>query len=144
MIYVHQEHFCCVTKNMFGKNRKIGTYISTFVCRLILREADFTEDFSTVVTEVGKAHLLLFAQFVTTGTVPVTSLDPETVSAFQNLGVHLDQMKLETSFQIKKEMCEETPTNNGDTKHELSKTGLPTSFNFAPFPLRFLKFLFGF
>ena len=132
---------------MFGKNRKIGTlrtYISTFVCRLILREADFTEDFSTVVTEVGKAHLLLFAQFVTTGTVPVTSLDPETVSAFQNLGVHLDQMKLETSFQIKKEMCEETPTNNGDTKNELSKTGLPTSFNFAPFPLRFLKFLFGF
>ena len=97
------------------------------MCRLILREADFTEDFSTVVTEVGKAHLLLFAQFVTTGTVPVTSLDPETVSAFQNLGVHLDQMKLETSFQIKKEMCEETPTNNGDTKHELSKTGLPAT-----------------
>ena len=68
----------------------------------LLSDADSSEPFTTIHTEIGKKHLSIFCQFVTTGTLPMAGggdpsgapLSPDTVESFRHLGVNLRELRL--------------------------------------------------
>ena len=55
------------------------------------------EPFSTVVTEINKSHLASFCNFVATGQILQSQLDPEIKNSFLHLGINLEDLSFATA-----------------------------------------------
>ena len=79
---------------------------SDFMRRSLLEGACQEEDSTTISTEISTSHLSLFCDFITSGYLRVSKLDPCLTESFSTMGVDLSRMKLDQVEAIKFE-----PTN---------------------------------